>query len=269
METPVNSHKSQNNEVPPMNDQPCSSDELFPTVKSFDSWLETEAMVHTFEQKGLSRREIEVLTWVARGKTNSVIGMILHISPRTVSKHLEHIYSKLGVECRTAAVVALLEIMQESEKSEQGMAHGEGFKTSRNRVLLVDDDAGNRMLLRSMFESYGYVCEEVEHGSKALTFLETASVDLVITDNRMPVLGGIKFLEQLSTTIVENIPPVIMFTGNVTHELQEQAFKAGAYAVIGKSSSMKELLLTAVQAIQHSSVSPPAHHHRTVIKSAI
>lgn len=51
----------------------------------------------------LTGREIEVLTWVAKGKTNRDIGEILGMSPRTVNKHLEHIYVKLGVETRTAA----------------------------------------------------------------------------------------------------------------------------------------------------------------------
>jgi DNA-binding CsgD family transcriptional regulator len=52
---------------------------------------------------GLTRREAEVLQWVAQGKTNMEIGTILVLSPRTVQKHLEHIYRKLGVETRMAA----------------------------------------------------------------------------------------------------------------------------------------------------------------------
>ena len=51
----------------------------------------------------LTARESEVLLWVAKGKTNRDIGEILRLSPRTVNKHLEHIYVKLGVETRTAA----------------------------------------------------------------------------------------------------------------------------------------------------------------------
>lgn len=51
----------------------------------------------------LTERECEVLTWLAKGKTNRDIGDILGISPRTVNKHLEHIYVKLGVETRAAA----------------------------------------------------------------------------------------------------------------------------------------------------------------------
>jgi DNA-binding CsgD family transcriptional regulator len=56
------------------------------------------------EGLGLSGRESEVLSWVARGKTNADVAAILAISPRTVQKHLEHVFEKLGVETRTAAV---------------------------------------------------------------------------------------------------------------------------------------------------------------------
>ena len=52
---------------------------------------------------GVTGREGEVLYWVTRGKTNRDIGDILGLSPRTVHKHLEHVFVKLGVETRTAA----------------------------------------------------------------------------------------------------------------------------------------------------------------------
>jgi DNA-binding NarL/FixJ family response regulator len=52
---------------------------------------------------GLTTREGEVLAWLAKGKTNRDIAQILGLSPRTVDKHLEQIYAKLGVENRTAA----------------------------------------------------------------------------------------------------------------------------------------------------------------------
>lgn len=51
----------------------------------------------------LTPRETEVLSWLAKGKTNRDIGEILGMSPRTVNKHLEHIFEKLGVETRSAA----------------------------------------------------------------------------------------------------------------------------------------------------------------------
>lgn len=57
---------------------------------------------------GITPREAEVLHWVALGKTNRDIGEILELSPRTVNKHLEHIFIKLNVETRTGAVSAAL-----------------------------------------------------------------------------------------------------------------------------------------------------------------
>ena len=51
----------------------------------------------------LTPREAEVLFWVNKGKTDRDIGDILGTSPRTVNKHLEHVFEKLGVETRTAA----------------------------------------------------------------------------------------------------------------------------------------------------------------------
>jgi len=51
----------------------------------------------------LTAREAEVLYWVVKGKTNRDIGDILGTSPKTVTKHLEHVFEKLGVETRTAA----------------------------------------------------------------------------------------------------------------------------------------------------------------------
>ncbi|MBP6225007.1 MAG: response regulator [Rhizobacter sp.] len=51
----------------------------------------------------LTPRETEVLSWLAKGKTNRDIADILGMSPRTVNKHLEHIFEKLGVETRAAA----------------------------------------------------------------------------------------------------------------------------------------------------------------------
>jgi DNA-binding response OmpR family regulator/DNA-binding CsgD family transcriptional regulator len=55
------------------------------------------------KKHALTLREAEVLTWIARGKSNRDIAEILGLSPRTVNKHLEQIYEKLGVENRTAA----------------------------------------------------------------------------------------------------------------------------------------------------------------------
>lgn len=88
------------------------------------AWLSFEAEFHTFIlllieasdprpadfiSLGLTSREAEILFWITRGKSNIETGRLLGISWRTVQKHIEHIYQKLGVETRAAAVSRALE----------------------------------------------------------------------------------------------------------------------------------------------------------------
>ncbi len=61
---------------------------------------------------GLTAREAEVLMWITRGKTNRDIGLILGSSPRTVNKHLEHIFEKLGVSTRAAAASVAMQTVK-------------------------------------------------------------------------------------------------------------------------------------------------------------
>ena len=68
------------------------------------------------ERFGLSRRESEVLGWVAQGKTNREIASILGMSLPTVKKHLEHVFQKLGVETRTGAATLMLRSAERNEK---------------------------------------------------------------------------------------------------------------------------------------------------------
>lgn len=63
------------------------------------------------KQAGLTRREAEVLLWVSYGKTNKTVSEILGISPRTVNKHLEQVFRKLGVETRAAATAIAVRLM--------------------------------------------------------------------------------------------------------------------------------------------------------------
>lgn len=63
-------------------------------------------------QLGVSPREAEVLYWIAEGKGNAEIAMILGTSLRTVEKHVERIFDKLGVESRVAAAVAALGLLR-------------------------------------------------------------------------------------------------------------------------------------------------------------
>jgi DNA-binding NarL/FixJ family response regulator len=63
------------------------------------------------EKLGLTPRESEVLFWVAQGKANAEIALIIEAAAPTVKKHLEHIFEKLGVENRAGASLMALEVL--------------------------------------------------------------------------------------------------------------------------------------------------------------
>jgi DNA-binding CsgD family transcriptional regulator len=81
-----------------------------PEVAGAAAWLllvrsERNAPSSVPPESALTVREREILRWVANGKTDRQVAVIVGLSHRTVQKHLEHIYTKLGVENRTAAVM--------------------------------------------------------------------------------------------------------------------------------------------------------------------
>jgi DNA-binding response OmpR family regulator/DNA-binding CsgD family transcriptional regulator len=77
------------------------------------SRVQEEGQEETLRQSfGLTQRESEVLLWIARGKSNRDIGEILGLSPRTVNKHLEQVYAKLGVENRASAAIKAIQSFQ-------------------------------------------------------------------------------------------------------------------------------------------------------------
>jgi DNA-binding CsgD family transcriptional regulator len=61
----------------------------------------------------LTNREAQVLLWVSYGKSNRVISDVLQISPRTVTKHLERIFDKIGVETRSAAAAVAIRVIDQ------------------------------------------------------------------------------------------------------------------------------------------------------------
>jgi FlaA1/EpsC-like NDP-sugar epimerase/lipopolysaccharide/colanic/teichoic acid biosynthesis glycosyltransferase/ActR/RegA family two-component response regulator len=108
-------------------------------------------------------------------------------------------------------------------------------------ILLVDDDPDARSAVKATLENEGYVCVEVEHGAAAIEWLKHGQADLVITDNHMPVLGGLDFLQQLKDRTEGNLPPVIVLSGHVDWS-NEDALRVGACAVYRKPCHPSDLL---------------------------
>ena len=70
----------------------------------------------TVRPAGLAPRETEVAHWLVEGKTSPEIATILQTSPRTIHKHIERIFTKLGVQTRTAAVRGILSCQAQAER---------------------------------------------------------------------------------------------------------------------------------------------------------
>jgi DNA-binding response OmpR family regulator/DNA-binding CsgD family transcriptional regulator len=87
------------------------TDEYLFRLTSANRQSEDEMLRQRF---GLTHRESEVLLWIAKGKANRDIGEILGLSSRTVNKHLEQIYAKLGVENRASAAVKAADVLRET-----------------------------------------------------------------------------------------------------------------------------------------------------------
>lgn len=78
----------------------ANDEEWVLVLREHSDEVQIEALGRLFQ---LTKRESEVLYWTVKGKTNKDVGEILGTSPRTINKHLEHVFQKLGVETRTAA----------------------------------------------------------------------------------------------------------------------------------------------------------------------
>src|SRR5262252_5212214 len=108
------------------------------------------------------------------------------------------------------------------------------------RVLVVDDEKVIREILSDFLTMEGYVVRTVENGEHALRELERRSYNLVITDLKMPGVGGLELLERIAD-MKANVLTVIM-TGFGTVETAIEAMKKGAYDYILKPFKIEEVL---------------------------
>ena len=111
------------------------------------------------------------------------------------------------------------------------------------RLLLVDDHAMARQPLKLFLEHHGYACKEAEHGAAALAWLDAGhQVDLIISDNHMPVMTGMEFLIQVKANGQYASIPFMLYSGNITDAVRHQAQQAGAMAVLSKPYNFSEFV---------------------------
>lgn len=104
-------------------------------------------------------------------------------------------------------------------------------------ILIVDDSATSRMIIKRCFEIAGYRdadFHQAEDALKAVAFLQDNKVDLILSDLRMPKMDGSTFIKKLKkTTWTKNIPVVVI--SSMGNDITEQELKDnGVQAVIRK-----------------------------------
>jgi len=119
------------------------------------------------------------------------------------------------------------------------------------RILLVHDLEMARQVLKLVLEQQGYACDEAEHGAAALAWLEQGQhVDLIISDNQMPGMTGLEFLVQVRVNPHFGTIPFMLYSGNITDEIQRQAYQAGAMAVLHKPYNFSDFLAIVTKALE-------------------
>ena len=107
-------------------------------------------------------------------------------------------------------------------------------------ILIADDSAAIREVLSELLRQRGYQTIAVTNGAEALQALESKPVDLVLTDVRMPGMGGLNLLEKVQMRMPDI--PVVLLTAWPSVEVTVQALRLGARDFLTKPTSSRELL---------------------------
>ncbi len=120
-------------------------------------------------------------------------------------------------------------------------------------ILLADDDAAHRTMLKVNLKQEGYAVEEVTDGDEVLPFLRHHDVDLILLDMKMQRVDGLETLSLLLQA--GSAVPVIMLTAFSSVESAVTAMKKGAFDYIAKPVDIEELKLLLIRALQYKHLS--------------
>ena len=120
------------------------------------------------------------------------------------------------------------------------------------RVLVVDDEENLRLVVRTFLKREGYEVEVAATGEEALALVETFGPDVILTDVRMPKMGGLELLATLKAKGIDATVIVMSAYGNV--DLALEAIKAGAYDYNQKPFKAEEVVLTLRKAEERESL---------------
>jgi len=117
-----------------------------------------------------------------------------------------------------------------------------GYVGPRKTILVVDDVATNRALLRDLLGSLGFRTMEAETGAGALQQAQAAHPDLVLLDMMMPGMDGIETMKRLRADTRTARLPVLMISASSTPEEEERSLEVGANGFLAKPVNEHDLL---------------------------
>jgi len=109
------------------------------------------------------------------------------------------------------------------------------------QILIIDDSASMRAILRDMLEAAGYQIEEAEDGQAGLLLLQRSKFDLIITDLSMPVMDGIQLLREAKKLPLCKFVPIVVLTSEGDAKKLEEAKQAGAATWLSKPFKENQL----------------------------
>ncbi len=120
-------------------------------------------------------------------------------------------------------------------------------RMAKSMIIVLDDEKAMREFLKIMLVKEGYDVKAMASGVKALEYCRANPFDLVITDVKMPAMGGVEFLKALRE--FDSEVPVIMVTAYASVETAIEAMKAGAYDYFTKPFNVDEIKLNVRKAL--------------------
>jgi excisionase family DNA binding protein len=109
-------------------------------------------------------------------------------------------------------------------------------------ILLVDDDAKVRELVRVNLEFEGYTVREAGSAEEGMSAIEDARPDLILLDVMMPQVDGWEMLRRVQERHGVGAIPVVMFSGKVDERSQAEAEERGAQGFVGKPFDLQQLI---------------------------
>ena len=116
------------------------------------------------------------------------------------------------------------------------------MSSSRKIILVVEDDDGNRQLIKELLAFQSYQVVEAENGQRALAILEEQPIDLILMDVALPDISGLVLMETIRDQEKHATLPIIALTAYVRQSDVKAALAAGATSHIPKPVNIQRLL---------------------------